>query len=136
MPTKPKTDPVLVEELLFPKTTILRLAKNVADDAVILKDALTAIQRSATVYVNYLMMHARAEALDRGRKTVAVPDVVAALDRAGFRSFQDQVRKEADGYVKVKSKGKGGAKTAAAEPAAPAAPDAQDDQGEAKRTRP
>lgn len=136
MPTKPKTDPVLVEELLFPKSTILRLAKNVADDAVILKDALTAVQRSATVYVNYLMMHARAEALDRGRKTVAVPDVVAALDRAGFRSFQDQVRKETDGYVKVKGKAKSGTSAGGAEPDAPAAADAEGDQGEAKRTRP
>ncbi|CCK71730.1 DNA polymerase epsilon noncatalytic subunit KNAG_0H03150 [Huiozyma naganishii CBS 8797] len=78
---------VKVEDLLFPRSTVLQLAKQCEPEGgprlVVARDAGLALQRSATVFVNHLLMFAREAAAEQDRRTCSVDDVLQALERAG-----------------------------------------------------
>ncbi|SCU86087.1 LANO_0C06678g1_1 [Lachancea nothofagi CBS 11611] len=105
---------VTIEDLLFPRSTIVHLAKdssvqgvdaNTTDaeskKVILSKDAATALQRSATVFVNHLMMYAREGAAFQNRKSVNVDDVLAALDQCGLEGLKTLVRSRLDEYQKA-----------------------------------
>lgn len=94
---EPKDDgPVSIDDLLFPRSTIQKLAKlmvNVSDsNMLIAKDSLLALQRSATVFVSHIMFHARQISKEQDRKGINSQDIMGAIERADFNGFIPEVR--------------------------------------------
>ncbi|KAI5953873.1 DPB4 [Candida margitis] len=92
------TEPVSIDDILFPRTTISKLAKSITSDEdnqnnmTLAKDSLLALQRSATVFVSYMLFHAKQVSKATGRKTVTAQDIMAALERAEFAGFLPEVK--------------------------------------------
>lgn len=92
------TDPVSIDDILFPRSTILKLARSITSDEdnqntmTLAKDSLLALQRSATVFVSYMLFHAKQVSKAAGRKTVTAQDMMAALERAEFAGFLPEVK--------------------------------------------
>ncbi|SCU90294.1 LADA_0F03070g1_1 [Lachancea dasiensis] len=106
-----ENEKVSIEDLLFPRSTIVNLAKEcsvqgadvgVADEeqkkVILSKDAVTALQRSATVFVNRLMIYARNVSLYQGRKSCNVDDILEALRHCGLEGLTGLVRERLDEY--------------------------------------
>lgn len=96
-PEPPKEDtPVSIDDLLFPRSTIQKLAKLMINDnesnMLVAKDALLALQRSATVFVSNVMFHARQISKEQDRKGINSQDIMGALERAEFTGFIPEVR--------------------------------------------
>lgn len=96
-PEPPKEDtPVSIDDLLFPRSTIQKLAKQMISDnesnMLMAKDALLALQRSATVFVSNVMFHARQISKEQDRKGINSQDIMGALERAEFTGFIPEVR--------------------------------------------
>ncbi|KAK6461065.1 DNA polymerase epsilon subunit D [Scheffersomyces coipomensis] len=89
---------ISIDEILFPRSTVLKLAKGIineedgSNNMIIAKDALIAIQRSATVFVSHVMFHANQSSKAESRKTVNTQDILTALDRAEFSGFIPEVK--------------------------------------------
>ncbi|SCV00247.1 LAME_0G08504g1_1 [Lachancea meyersii CBS 8951] len=106
---------VSIEDLLFPRSTIVNLAKDTAlvgadanaaneeeqKKVILSKDAVTALQRAATVFVNYLMLVSREGATSQIRKSCNVDDVLAALDYCGLEGLKAVVRARLDEYSRA-----------------------------------
>lgn len=103
-----------IDDLLFPRTTIASLAKEGGAHAdksaekdeelrkvVLSKDAVTALQRSATIFVNHLLMYAREGAAGQGRKSCSVDDVLSALVDCGMEGLEMLVRSKLDAYQRA-----------------------------------
>lgn len=116
---------VTINDLLFPRSTIIQIAKDVhnatqnhnnhesdnvsetdgnpsAKKLMINKDASIALQRSATVFVNYLLMFAREIAKDSGKKSCNVDDIMLALDHIGFSGFKSIINDRLIEYQRAK----------------------------------
>lgn len=110
-----------IDEILFPRSTVQKLAKSIltptdgqaatmpAENMSLTKDSLIAVQRSATVFVSHLMFHAQQTARDLGRKNVNSQDILHALERADLAGFVPEVKQklstfEADADAKKKQK--------------------------------
>lgn len=122
---------VTINDLLFPRSTIIQIAKDVhnathnstntnsvanaidsnngdtTNDSgnrklMINKDASIALQRSATVFVNYLLMFAREIAKDSGKKSCNVDDIMMSLDHIGFSGFKSIINDKLIDYQKQK----------------------------------
>lgn len=113
---------VSIDEILFPKSVIQKLAKNIvqSDDGnmIISKDSLTALQRSATVFVSHLMFHARHIAKNADRKTVNSADILQALEKAELMGFVPEVQLKLAAFehnAEIKKKQKAEAKAAGVE---------------------
>lgn len=94
---------ITINDLLFPRSIIASLAKEThsSDDEkklLISKDAVQALQRSATVFVNHLLTYARETALNEDRKSCNIEDVLAALDEVGLGAFKPLIREKLDVY--------------------------------------
>ncbi|KAK5734843.1 hypothetical protein LTR17_008613 [Elasticomyces elasticus] len=88
-----------VEDLSLPKSMIARLAKGVLPaNTQIHKDALLALHKSATVFVNYIASTSFENAQLANKKTIMPPDVVAALKDAEFESFLPRLEAELKKY--------------------------------------
>lgn len=101
-PVKDK-DQFSLDDLLFPRSTVLKLAKETfatgsgtaaAAATQVPKDAQTALARSASMFVSYLALEANTIARDAGRKTVLPSDVFRALDNVQFGAFSPKVRED------------------------------------------
>lgn len=89
---------ISIDDLLFPKSIITSLAKESLQNAfqkgeeerriTVSKDAALAMQRSATVFVNHLLMFARMNAKDSNRKSCNDQDIMAALDTLGLGALK------------------------------------------------
>lgn len=83
---------ITIQDLLFPRSVITNLAKEVNSDnkkkLIINKDAGLALQRSATVFVNHLLVFAREIAKNQDRKSCNVNDIYDALDQIGLSGFK------------------------------------------------
>lgn len=129
-PQNPKDlEVVSIDEILFPKSTISKLAKNITtsdtNDAnmIVSKDSLLALQRSATVFVSHLMFHARQVAKEADRKTVNAQDILQGLEKADLSGFIPEVKQKLATYeqnteIKRKQKSEQKAVTAEDGPAA------------------
>lgn len=88
-----------IDDLLYPKSTIKNLAKeSLPDDAIISKDALTAIQRAATLFVSYMASTGNAAAEANGRKKIMPADVFQALQDADLAHFVPSVTDSVHAY--------------------------------------
>lgn len=128
------TEPVPIDELLFPKSVIAKLAKNItqSDDGnmILSKDSLTAVQRSATVFVSHLMYRARQVAEESSRKNVNSQDIILALELADLGGFVPEVKQKLTQFelnAKAKKKQKAKSKEAGDAPAAKKLKDNQHD---------
>lgn len=95
---------ITIEDLLFPKSVIVNLAKEIqAEDSerklMINKDAALALQRSATVFVNHLLLFARQHAKQQDKKSCNVDDILNALDHIGHPGLKNIVRSKMDDYT-------------------------------------
>ncbi|CCE78846.1 Piso0_000878 [Millerozyma farinosa CBS 7064] len=100
-------EPVSVDDILFPKSITLRLAKSVVnngdgDDSssnmLLAKDSVQALQRSATVFVSHILFQARQFAKSQNRKTVNTHDIINALEKAEFKGFVPGIKQKLDVY--------------------------------------
>jgi len=126
-PQNPKDlELVSIDEILFPKSTISKLAKIITtsdndSSMIVSKDSLLALQRSATVFVSHLMFHARQVAKDADRKNVSAQDILQGLERADLSGFIPEVKQKLASYessVEIKKKQKAEQKLEKAEDAA------------------
>lgn len=98
-PVKDK-DQFSLDDLLFPRSTVLKLAKETFTDggaaatAQIPRDAQTALARSASMFVSYIALEANTIARGAGRKTVLPSDVFRALENVQFGAFAPKVRED------------------------------------------
>lgn len=91
-----------IEELQMPRSAVLKLAKTSTTGA-LPKDGVTALQRSATVFINYVCNQANKECQKSGRKMLAPQDIEAALEKLGFGGFIGQVKLETQKFVDDKA---------------------------------
>lgn len=100
-----ETDLVSIDDILFPRLTIQKLAKMpLADDNMSLaKDSLIAVQRAATVFVSHLLFHARLLAKEKERKNVNAQDILAALEKADLSGFLPEVKQRLSTYEEQKT---------------------------------
>lgn len=94
---------ISIDDILFPKATVMKLAKNITsgtgdDNMILAKDSGLALQRSATVFVSHLMFHAREVAKEQDRKTVNAQDILNALERAEFNGFTGEVKQKLSAF--------------------------------------
>ncbi|CUM52981.1 unnamed protein product [Debaryomyces tyrocola] len=95
-------DLVSIDEILFPRATVQKLAKNImnasndegASNMILAKDSMIALQRSSTVFVSHLMFQARQISKDEGRKTINAQDILSALEKAEFSGFIPEVKQK------------------------------------------
>ncbi|KAF2422370.1 histone-fold-containing protein, partial [Tothia fuscella] len=91
-----------VEEYNLPRTMIQRLSKGMLPpNTQIQKDALLAISKSATVFVNYLTAHANESAQRANKKTIQPKDVMDAIAEIEFDSFLPRLEGELTKYNAV-----------------------------------
>ncbi|PSN73218.1 histone-fold-containing protein, partial [Corynespora cassiicola Philippines] len=91
----PKDDGINIEDLNLPKSIVQRLAKGVLPpNTQIQKDALLAMSKSATVFVNYLTSCAAENAARSNKKTVMPKDVFDAMAELEFEAFLPRLEAE------------------------------------------
>ncbi|KAI5250497.1 histone-fold-containing protein [Aureobasidium subglaciale] len=91
-----------VEDLALPRTMISRLAKGVLPpNTSIHKDALLALSKSCTVFVNFLAANSNEYAQIAGKKTIQPADVMAALKENEFEHFIPRLEAELKKYNTV-----------------------------------
>lgn len=93
-----ETELVSIDDILFPRATIAKLAKTISADNMLAKDSVLAVQRSATVFVSHLMFYARQEAKEHDRKTVNAQDILNALEKTEFTGFVPEVKQRLASY--------------------------------------
>ncbi|MCJ1428738.1 hypothetical protein MMC29_006649 [Sticta canariensis] len=115
-PTKEK-DGVNIEDLALPRTMVQRLAKGVLPpNTQIQKDAITAMSKSATVFVNYLSQahvplpqfirikpSANTSTIPTTRKTISPEAVLDALAELEFEDFLPRVQAELKRFNEVQT---------------------------------
>ncbi|KAF1835471.1 histone-fold-containing protein [Decorospora gaudefroyi] len=149
----PRDDSLGVEDLNLPKSIVQRLAKGVLPpNTQIQKDALLAMSKSATVFVNYITNTAAEHALKSGKKTVMPKDVFEAMHELEFDFMLERLEAEVAKFTsiqadkrntyrkKVREEKKAGATTTTSTPVRPANGDtamegADDGERAAKRAR-
>lgn len=103
-------EPVSIDDILFPRSITLRLAKSVINSSdgdnsssnmLLAKDSVLALQRSATVFVSHILFQAREFAKSQNRKTVNTHDIINALEKAELKGFVPGIKQKLDIYEKM-----------------------------------
>ena len=104
---------ITIDDLLFPRSVVVSLAKEVLQGGnenerklVLTKDAQLALQRSATVFVNHLLLFARELAKDLDKKSCGVDEVLLALDHIGYPGLKHMVVAKLEEYRNYKQQQK------------------------------
>ncbi|KAF2199943.1 histone-fold-containing protein, partial [Delitschia confertaspora ATCC 74209] len=93
-------DGLSIEDLNLPRSIVQRLAKGVLPaNTQIQKDALLAMSKSATVFVNYLTNQARENVERAGKKTIQPKDVLQAVTDLEFPGFLERLEAEVEKYT-------------------------------------
>ncbi|KAH8675908.1 histone-fold-containing protein [Xylariales sp. PMI_506] len=88
-------DAVTIEDLNLPKSIITRLAKGVLPpNTQIQANAILAITKAATVFINHLANAANEKTLASGKKTIMPPDVFDALEDIEYTQFREIIQAE------------------------------------------
>ncbi|KAI0906116.1 histone-fold-containing protein [Ustulina deusta] len=88
-------EPVTLEDLTLPKSIITRLAKGVLpSNTQIQANAILAMSKSATVFINHLANAANEHTLNNNKKTIMPGDVFAALEDIEFPFFRERLEAE------------------------------------------
>ncbi|KAK9236726.1 histone-fold-containing protein [Lipomyces kononenkoae] len=91
-----------IDDYMLPKATVTRLAKHVLPaNMQIQKDAMTALSKSATVFINYLTATANDLTVGAGRRTVNPSDVYKAIELLELEFILPRLKAEVDKYVEV-----------------------------------
>ncbi|KAF1956149.1 histone-fold-containing protein [Byssothecium circinans] len=99
-----KDDGLNIEDLNLPKSIVQRLGKGVLPpNTQIQKDALLAVSKSATVFVNYLTSCAAENAARSGKKTVMPKDVFDAMQELEFEFMLPRVEAEVHKFTSVQA---------------------------------
>lgn len=99
-----RDDTLSVEDLNLPKSIVQRLAKGVLPaNTSIQKDALLAISKSATVFVNYLTSHAADHAGLDGKKTVMPSHVYEAMQQLEFSFMLPRLEAEVAKFTSIQA---------------------------------
>ncbi|KAF2739939.1 histone-fold-containing protein [Polyplosphaeria fusca] len=99
-----KEDGLSVEDLNLPKSIVQRLAKGVLPpNTQIQKDALLAMSKSATVFVNYVTSQAAENAARTNHKTVTPQDVYNAMLELEFDSFLPRLEAEVAKFTSIQA---------------------------------
>lgn len=100
-------DYVSIDEILFPRSIIQKLAKDIINaeesdsgQMLMAKDSLLALQRSATVFVSHMMFHAKSISKEQDRKTVNAQDIISALEKSEYSGFIPEVKHKLTLYDK------------------------------------
>lgn len=99
-----------IQDLLLPRQSILKLAKEVLPEKTPLpKDGVPALLRSCTVFISYISAEANRIADRSGRKIVGPADITAALEQLHMGAFVGQVQQlvEAMKQQQLEAKQKG-----------------------------
>ncbi|KHN94467.1 CBF/NF-Y family transcription factor [Metarhizium album ARSEF 1941] len=87
--------PTQTQDLTLPRSIITRLAKGVlAPNTQIQANAVLAMSKSATMFINYLASHANENTVNANKKTVAPADVFKALDEIEFSFLKEPLEAE------------------------------------------
>jgi len=98
-PTRAPREGTSVEDLSLPKSMVSRLAKGVLPANTILgKDALLALHKSATVFVNYIASNSNELAQSSGKKTIQPQDVMSCIKDAELEHFLPRLEAELQRY--------------------------------------
>ncbi|KAK9376620.1 histone-fold-containing protein [Lipomyces chichibuensis] len=93
-----------IDDYMLPKATVTRLAKHVLPaNTQIQKDAMTALSKSATVFINYLTSTANDLTVGAGRRTVNPSDVYKAIELLELEFILPRLKAEVDKFVEVAS---------------------------------
>ncbi|KAI4707803.1 hypothetical protein J4E89_007431 [Alternaria sp. Ai002NY15] len=100
----PREESLGVEDLNLPKSIVQRLAKGVLPpNTQIQKDALLAMSKSATVFVNYITSTAAEKALASGKKTVMPKDVFDAMTDLEFAFMLPRLEAEVTKFTSIQA---------------------------------
>ncbi|KAK9353909.1 histone-fold-containing protein [Lipomyces doorenjongii] len=121
-----------IDDYMLPKATVTRLAKHVLPaNTQIQKDAMTALSKSATVFINYLTSTANDLTVGAGRRTVNPSDVYKAIELLELEFILPRLKAEVDKFVEVAStKHKKPTKAGAADDGEIVLPGAEGENGE------
>ncbi|KAH7414068.1 histone-fold-containing protein [Phaeosphaeria sp. MPI-PUGE-AT-0046c] len=99
-----RDDSLGVEDLNLPKSIVQRLAKGVLPpNTSIQKDALLAMSKSATVFVNYLTSCAAEHAQRSGKKTVMPKDVFDAMQELEYAFMLPRLEAEVTKFTSIQA---------------------------------
>ncbi|KAK2073012.1 hypothetical protein P8C59_007326 [Phyllachora maydis] len=97
-------DAVTLEDLILPKSIITRLAKGVLPpNTQIQANAITALSKSAVVFVNHLAAAANELTLDNNRKTITPEDVFKAVEDIEYGFMRPKLEAEFNKFASVQS---------------------------------
>ncbi|GAB0142453.1 hypothetical protein EsHS_00003001 [Epichloe bromicola] len=92
---KESKDGVTIEDVALPKSIIARLAKGVLPpNTQIQANAIIAMSKSVTVFINYLASHANEHTMAANKKTISPADVFRALDDVEFSFLKEPLEAE------------------------------------------
>ncbi|RPA95321.1 histone-fold-containing protein [Choiromyces venosus 120613-1] len=92
---KEKDNGVSIDDHTLPKSIVTRLAKGVLpQNTNVQKDAILALSKGGTVFINYLCAAANDQAKQRGRKTINPKDVLEAMEQLEFGEFLPRLEAE------------------------------------------
>ncbi|KAK3310406.1 uncharacterized protein B0T15DRAFT_518456, partial [Chaetomium strumarium] len=90
-----ESDGLPIEDLNLPKSIITRLAKGVLPpNTQIQANAILALTKSATVFINHLANAANENTVNSGKKTIMHTDVFKALDETEFGFMREKLEAE------------------------------------------
>ncbi|KAK2603841.1 hypothetical protein QQS21_003965 [Conoideocrella luteorostrata] len=97
-------DVTTIEDLMLPKSIITRLSKGVLPPSTqIQANAILAMSKSATIFINYLASHANEHTITANKKTIAPADVFKALDDIEFSFLKEPLEAEFAKFNQVKT---------------------------------
>ncbi|KAH7326586.1 histone-fold-containing protein [Stachybotrys elegans] len=92
---KEPKDAVTIEDLTLPKSIITRLAKGMLPpNTQIQANAILALSKSTTVFINYLASHANEHTINANKKTIAAEHVFKALEDTEFGFLKERLEAE------------------------------------------
>ncbi|CAG8950596.1 hypothetical protein HYFRA_00002805 [Hymenoscyphus fraxineus] len=109
-------DGINIDDFALPKSIVTKLAKGVLPpNTQIQGNAMLAMTKSATVFVNYLASHANEHAISRNQKTLSAADVFAALEELEFPDWKEKLEGELAKWHEIQADKKNASKKKAAE---------------------
>ncbi|KAL9127285.1 MAG: hypothetical protein Q9217_003800 [Psora testacea] len=97
-------DGINIEDLSLPRTMVQRLAKGVLPpNTQIQKDAILALQKSATVFINYLANQANTTTQSTNRRTIPPTAICDALHELEFSDFVPRVEAELTRFNQIQT---------------------------------
>ncbi|CAG8972257.1 hypothetical protein HYALB_00001655 [Hymenoscyphus albidus] len=133
-------DGINIDDFALPKSIVTKLAKGVLPpNTQIQGNAMLAMTKSATVFVNYLASHdysANEHAISRNQKTLSAADVFAALEELEFPDWKEKLEGELAKWHEIQADKKNASKKKAAEKGDEGEVDTQGENEDASKSGP